>query len=541
MDTSSTPLTKAKTLLSILLSIGLVLVSRSFTPGHAEASPNINSGRALAQSDWNQIESLLPPGAIRQDAYLKASNTEANDFFGTSVATSGNTVVVGSYFEDSGAIGIDGNQTDNSAANSGSVYVFIRTSNGWSQQAYLKASNTNEKDYFGQSVAISGDTIVIGAYGEDSATTGINGDQSDNSASFSGAAYIFTREDAVWSQQAYLKASNTQADDLFGMSVAIDGDTVVIAAPGEDSASINVNGNQSDNSASYSGAAYIFTNTNGTWGQQAYLKASNTNENDKFGSSIGISGDTIIVGAYCEDSNATGVNGVETDNSASDSGAAYVFSRTNGQWMQQAYLKASNTQTDDWFAVSVAVSADTAVVGANKEDSSATGVNGNESNNTALDSGSVYVFTRTGVTWSQQSYLKASNTGEYDHFGRSVAVAEDIIVVGAYREASAANEINGDQSDDPAYIDAGAAYLFTRTNNIWEQQTYVKPSNTGGGDRFGMSTAIHDKTIVIGSPFENSNATSVNGDQEDNSAFDAGSAYIFGIYIEKVMLPLIMH
>ncbi|MBN1373299.1 MAG: FG-GAP repeat protein [Anaerolineaceae bacterium] len=540
MNTSSTPLTKAKTLLSIFLSIGIILVSRSFTSGHAEASPNINSGGDLAQSDWKQIESLLPPGAIRQDAYLKASNTDANDLFGTSVAISGNTAVVGSFFEDSAATGIDGDQTDNSATDSGAVYVFVRTSNGWSQQAYLKASNTNGNDYFGQSVAISGDTIVIGAYGEDSAATGINGDQSDNSASFSGAAYIFTREDVVWSQQAYLKASNTQADDLFGMSVAIDGDTVVIAAPGEDSASINVNGNQSDNSASYSGAAYIFTNTNGTWGQQAYLKASNTNDNDKFGSSIGISGDTIIVGAYCEDSNATGVNGVETDNSASDSGAAYIFSRANGQWTQQAYLKASNTQTDDWFGISVAVSGDTAVVGANKEDSSATGVNGDESNNAALDSGSVYVFTRTGVTWSQQSYLKASNTGEYDHFGRSVAVAEDNIVVGAYREGSAADEIDGDQSDDPSYVDAGAAYVFNRMNNIWEQRTYIKASNTGGGDRFGMSTAIHAETIVIGAPSENSNATGVNGDQLDNSAFDAGSAYIFGAYVEKVMLPLII-
>ena len=123
---------------------------------------------------------------------------------------------------------------------------------------YLKASNTDADDWFGYSVAVSGDTVVVGAYLEASSATGVNGDGSDNSANNAGAAYIFGRSGGVWSQQAYLKASNTAAGDLFGVSVAISGDTVVVGASGEDSSATGVNGDGSDNSASYAGAAYVF-------------------------------------------------------------------------------------------------------------------------------------------------------------------------------------------------------------------------------------------------------------------------------------------
>ena len=130
---------------------------------------------------------------IAQQAYLKASNTGASDFFGASVAISGNTVVVGAYGEDSAATGVNGNQADNSAIDSGAAYVFVRSGSTWTQQAYLKASNTGASDFFGASVAISGDTVVVGAYDEDSAATGVNGNQANNSAVDSGAAYVFVR------------------------------------------------------------------------------------------------------------------------------------------------------------------------------------------------------------------------------------------------------------------------------------------------------------------------------------------------------------
>ena len=202
------------------------------------------------------------------------------------------------------------------------------------QQAYLKASNTDENDWFGWSVAISGDTVVVGAIFESSNATGVNGNQGDNSETNSGAAYVFLRNGGVWSQQAYLKAS-TVTDDLFeveqfGGSVAISGDTVVVGAIGESSYATGVNGNEGDNSAANSGAAYVFVRDGGVWSQQAYLKASNTDGTDLFGASVAISGDTVVVGAIQESSNATGVNGNEGDNSAANSGAAYVFVRTAG-------------------------------------------------------------------------------------------------------------------------------------------------------------------------------------------------------------------
>jgi hypothetical protein len=265
------------------------------------------------------------------------------------------------------------------------------------QQAYLKASNTDSGDTFGNSVAMSGDTVVVGAPGERSNATGVNGNQGDNSALDAGAAYVFVRTSGVWVQQAYLKASNTDAGDSFGQSVAISGDTVVIGAPGERSNATGVNGNQGDNSALFAGAAYVFVRTGGVWVQQAYLKASNTGAGDSFGQSVAISGDTVVVGATNEASNATGVNGNQADNSALQAGAAYVFVRTNGVWVQQAYLKASNTGAGDIFGGSVAISGDTLVVLAPGEASNAKGVNGNQGDNSALNAGAAYMFTSPKV------------------------------------------------------------------------------------------------------------------------------------------------
>ncbi len=469
---------------------------------------------------------------LAQQAYLKASNTGADDRFGCSVAVSGDTAVVGTVWEDSSATGINGNQADNSAMNSGVAYVFVRDADGiWSQQAYLKASNSQAGDVFGVSVAVSGDTVVVGAPSEDSNAGGVNGNQSDNSASASGAAYVFVRDSAgVWSQQAYLKASNTTAGDGFGQSVAVSGDTVVVGATAEDSNAKGVNGNQGDDSAADSGAAYVFIRSGTTWIQQAYLKPSNTGASDFFGNPVAVAGDTAVVGAYSEDSDATGVDGDQADNSASDSGAAYVFVRSGTTWSQQAYLKASNTATEDFFGDSVAVSGDTVVVGASGEDSNATGVDGDQADNSATYSGAAYVFVRddTGV-WIQQAYLKASNSGADDDFGISVAVSGDTAVVGAMFEASNATGVNGDESNNSAG-NSGAAYVFVRSPGApetWSQRAFLKASNTGVNDHFGLSVAASRDTVVVAAPDEDSNAGGVNGDQGDDSAGDSGAAYVF--------------
>src|SRR6478735_9276089 len=192
-----------------------------------------------------------------QQGYLKPSNTNADDLFGFNVALSGDTLVVGAPQEGSNATGVNGNQADNSAPNSGAVYVFTRAKGVWTQQAYLKASNTGAGDQFGVNVALVGDTLAVGAYGEASNATGVNGDQTDNSAPNAGAVYVFTRTAGVWTQQAYLKASN--AGGLFGYGLAVVGDTLAVGAPFEGSNATGVNGNQIDTSAPNAGAVYVFT------------------------------------------------------------------------------------------------------------------------------------------------------------------------------------------------------------------------------------------------------------------------------------------
>jgi hypothetical protein len=475
---------------------------------------------------------VLDPTIVQQ-AYLKASNTEANDQFAFSISISGDTIVIGARLEDSAAAEVNGDQTDNSALSSGAAYVFVRNGTTWTQQAYLKASNPNSFDWFGWAVAISGDTIVIGAPQEDSMATGVNGDETDNNAQDAGAAYVFVRDGTNWTQQAYLKASNTDAVDQFGYDVAVAGDTIVIGAALEDSSATGINGNQSDNTATDSGAAYIFVRSGANWAQQAYLKASNTGAADDFGGDVTISGETVLIGAAFEDSSANGVNGDQSNNNAVGSGAAYVFVRNGTTWSQHAYLKASNTGAGDLFGRSVSVSGDTIVVSAPQEDSAATGVNGNQSDNSAMAAGAAYVFARNGASWSQQAYLKASNTDAGDVFGRSAAISGDTVLLGAHREDSNAVGVNGDQTDNSA-SDAGAAYVFVRNRTTWAQQAYLKSSNAQAGDQLGGTTvtapgsslALSGDTAVVAAWFEDSMGTGVNGDQSDDSAVNAGAAYV---------------
>ncbi len=474
-------------------------------------------------------------GPFDQSGYLKASLSGAGDEFGRSVAVSGDTMVVGAPGEASNATGVDNDEADNSIPGSGAVYVFTRSAGAWTQQAYLKASNTDiganteSGDRFGRSVAISGDTITVGAPWEDSNATGINNDQADNSTLDSGAVYVFTRSAGAWTQQAYLKASNTDIGDEFGRSVAISGDTITVGAPWEDS--------EVDNSAPLSGAVYVFTRSAAAWSQQAHLKASNTDSGDEFGDSVAITGDTITVGAAFEDSNATGIDGNQADNSATLSGAVYVFTRSAAAWTQQAYLKASNTDPGDQFGRSVAISDDTITVGAIGEDSNATGIDNNQADNSAPLSGAVYVFTRSGGTWSQQAYLKASNTDSGDEFGDSVAISGDTITVGAPGEDSNATGIDNNQADNSTPF-SGAVYVFTRSAAAWTQQAYLKASNTNSADVFGRSVAISGDTITVGAPGEDSNATGIDNNQADNSATDSGAVYAFGAGAPHVPVTL---
>ncbi|MFN0206613.1 MAG: FG-GAP repeat protein [Planctomycetota bacterium] len=492
-------------------------------PAHFETT----LGNLILSVDDRGARYPLTIDPVAQKAYLKASNTGAGDQFGWTVAVSGSTVVIGAPAEDSSATGVNGTQSDNSSIDSGAAYVFVKSAGVWSQQAYLKASNTDTLDQFGRTVAISGDTIVVGAPFEDSSATGVNGDGSLNSASNAGAAYIFVRSGGTWTQQAYLKASNTDPLDEFGWAVSVSGDTVVVTAHKEDGADVDAGGDDTSNSATDAGAVYVFDRSGSTWTQTEYLKASNTEAFDNFGESVSIALDTIVVGAHMEDSNATGVNGDGSNNLTGTSGAAYVFFRSGGVWTPQAYLKASNPDTVDQFGFSVSVSGDTIVAGAFAEDSSSTGVNGIETNNSAVNAGAAYVFFRVGTTWSQQAYLKPFNTGSSDNFGFSVSVSGDAIVVSSHLEDSSTTGINGPSNN--SLSGSGAAFAFTRSGTTWTQQAFIKASNTGGLDLFGLSVAISGDLVAVGAWREDSSATGVDGLQSNNDFADAGAAYLFDL------------
>ena len=404
--------------------------------------------------------------------------------------------------------------------------------------AYLKASNTDMNDNFSYSVSISsdGNTLAVSAPYEDSSATGIGGNQDSDATSESGAVYVFTRSGGTWSQQAYIKASNTETNDNFGYSISLssDGNTLAVGAPYEDSNATGVGGDDADNSTANSGAVYVFTRSGGTWGQHAYIKASNNGSNDHFGSAVSLSSDgsTLAVGSDAEDSNATGLNGDQTNNTLNNSGAVYVFRNSSGTWSQEAYVKASNPGIGDNFGFSISLSSDgdTLAVGAPYEDSSATGVGGNTSDNSAEDSGAVYVFTYSGSSWGQQAYIKASNTGDYDDFGYAISLSSDgnTLAVGADYEGSNATGINGNQNNEDA-MSSGAAYVFTRSGSTWSQQAYIKASNTAADDNFGgaLSLSADGNTLAVGAPYEDSNATDLAGDDLDNSVADSGAIYLF--------------
>lgn len=472
--------------------------------------------------------------------YIKASNSDASDFFGRALAISGDgqTMAIAAHFEDSNAVGVNGNQDDNSASNAGAVYIFVRSGTTWVQQAYLKASNAEAADSFGESVALSadGNTLAVGAGGEDSNAVGIGGDQSNNSAADAGAAYVFTRNGTTWTQQTYLKASNPNVADHFGDSIALsaDGATLAVGANSEDGGAPGINGNQLDNSVSAAGAVYVFARSGTTWTQQAYVKASNPDAGDIFGFALSLSadGNTLAAGAHNEDSNATGIGGNQADNTAVTSGAVYVFTRSGSTWTQQNYLKASNAAGADAFGFSVSLSGDgnLLAVGAQNESSNATGLGGNQNDNSNPGAGAVYVFSRSGTTWSQQSYVKASNSDAGDHFGASVELSADAstLAVGASSEESGAAGINGNQNDN-SVATAGAVYVFSRSASTWVQQSYVKSPNPGTADVFGNSLALSGDgaVLAIGAQNEDSDSNGVNGSQASETANEAGAVYLY--------------
>ena len=379
-----------------------------------------------------------------QNSYVKASNTDQFDEFGTDVALDGDTLVVGAHREKSLSAGVDGDQADDSGAGVGAAYVFVRDGTIWSQQAYLKAPTTDSGRWFGYSVDVDGDTAVIGEYGDDSANTGVDADPANADAYRSGAAHVYVRNGLSWSHQAYLKASSVLEDDFFGMEVAVDGDTIAVGAPGRDA---------------LTGAVYVFTRSGDVWTEEAHLRASNADPDDHFGVALSLDGDTLVVGAYGENSGATGVNGDQSINTVNDSGAVYVFRRINSDWVQEAYIKASNSSGGIRFGISVSVQGDRLAVGGYRDSSASTGLNGSQTyESSTLWSGAAYLFRRTGASWAQYAYIKPSNLDTNQEFGTSLALDQSTLAVGAPGEDGGAIGINGDPSVGNA-LSSGAVYV----------------------------------------------------------------------------------
>jgi hypothetical protein len=503
-------------------------------PGTTNEAGDDASGGDTACQDACEVALGVDCGALGDPTYVKASNTGTGDVFGWSVAVDGDTLAVGAPREASSASGVNGDQSVDSSFAAGAVYVFRRTGGVWAQEAYIKPSNPQADDIFGFSVSLSGDTLAVGAPFEDSNARGVDGDGSNNSASNSGAAYVFRRTGSTWEQEAYLKAAVSGPGDEFGYSIALSGDGLAVGARFEDSIATIVNGNQNDNSVPNAGAVYVFRRSGTTWAQEAYLKSakqSGSGAEDQFGFSLAMDGDVVVVGAPFEDNDATGVNGglagAPGSTTSSDSGAAYVFRRNGSSWAQEAYVKASNTGSPDRFGWSVALSGDTIAVGADLESSNAQGVDGDQLNDSAQYAGAVYMFRRgAGNQWAQEAYLKGLNTESDDRFGHSLALAGDVLAVGAYFEDSAATGFGGNDANNTA-VNAGAVYLFRRSSAQWAQEAYLKASNTGADDQFGYSIALSAFGLAVGAIFEDGAAVGVGGDLASEGAPDSGAAYVF--------------
>ena len=328
----------------------------------------------------------------------------------------------------------------------------------------LTASDGAGSDWFGYSVSIDGDTAVIGAI--------FGGDNGYDS----GSAYVYVRSNNLWTEQQKLTAKDAAEDDFFGNSVSLDGDTAVIGAYADDN---------------YKGSAYVYVRSNGVWSEQAKLTASDGAQDDYFGNSVSIDGDTAVIGAQDDDDNGT------------QSGSAYIYVRSNGVWSEQQKLTASDGAQYDSFGSSVSLDGDRAVIGALGDDD-----NGQAS-------GSAYVYVRSNGGWSEQQKLTASDGAEYDYFGRSVSIDGDTTVIGA--------------PDDVAVPTSGSAYVYVRSNGVWSEEAKLTASDGAAGDTFGLSVSIDGDTAVIGAQ----------DDDNDNGSY-SGSAYVYvrsnGVWSERQKL-----
>ena len=398
---------------------------------------------AIATAVALHVGADLPSAAAQcQLAKLLASDGSSTDTFGVAVGVCGDVAVITAWDDDNG--------TD-----AGAAYVFRRNGSIWVEEAKLLASDGAPGDLFGTYVAISGDTVVIGAHYDDN-RNGTN----------SGAAYVFRYNGSNWVEEAQLLASDGTTGDLFGTTVAISGDVILIGAQHNDG------GCGAD-----AGAAYVFRYDGSGWVEEAKLTASDCAAGDRFGIGVTISGGTAVIGADKDDDNGT------------DSGSAYVFRYNGSNWVEEAKLLASDGGPGDSFGDSTAVDGGVVVVSARYDESAA---------------GSAYVFRYDGSNWVEEAKLAASDGAANDHFGCRIGISGGTAVIGAYW-------------DDDKGTTSGSAYVFRYGGSSWVQEAKLLASDGAAGDSFGGSVGISGSTAVIAAFYD------------DDKGANSGSAYVFDV------------
>lgn len=420
-------------------------------------SVSVDGDMALIGAYQGESAGYTSPGAayvfVRNDtswdeqAKLTAEEPGSRDRFGNSVCLNGDTAIIG------------GPDNNNYASDSGSAYIFVRNQTEWSQQSILHIGDTAEGDQFGSAVSVDGDTALIGARYDDT-----------DAGRDAGTAYVLIRSGGSWSQQARLEADDSAQDDSFGHSVSLSGDTALVGARSDDTAA-----------GSNAGSAYVFVRNETIWSEEAKLEAGDAAEGDQFGQSVSLNSDTALVGAHLDDTAA-----------GNDAGSAYIFVRSGAVWSEQAKLEGSDSTSDTWFGYSVSMDGDTALVGAYLGDTSA-----------GADAGSAYVFVRSGTLWNQEAKLEAGDAEANDRFGFSVSLDGDTALVGAFADDTAAGS------------DAGSAYVYVRSGSIWSEEARLESEDGAEGDRFGISVSIDGDSALVGAV----------GD--DNGGSYSGSAYVF--------------
>ncbi len=360
-----------------------------------------------------------------QTTKLTANDAESNNNFGNSVVIDGTTAVIGSHTD------------DDDGTSSGSAYVFREIGGAWQQISKLTANDASEGDRFGKSVALDGDTAIVGAY------------LSNVGSTEKGAAYVFREIDGVWQQIAKLVANDGSEDDRFGWSVSLSGNTAIVGAYRSDSGGLD------------SGAAYVFSENGGSWQQIAKITSSDREAGDYFGWSVSISGGTAIVGAFAD------------SDGGPDSGSSYLFRENNGIWQQISKLTASDASQNDRFGYGVGLSGDTAVVGAYQNDAE------------AVDSGAAYVFREIDGEWQEVVKLVADDASSDAEVGRTVAIDGETVILGAHFEGVGIQP-------------SGSAYVFREIGAEWRQIAKLTADDATQGYLFARSVAMDGRIAIAG-------------------------------------------